>query len=111
MLEEELGRMSPDLEAIEAYRKKEADYQTKAQELESATAERDEVRCILLRLASFSRPNTFDYSCNSLLQANASLHHKLKPRPWYMLLPHCSLLHCSLLALRSSLSHQVSTGP
>lgn len=43
VLEEELGRMSPDLAAIEAYKKKEADYQHKAQELENATTERDEV--------------------------------------------------------------------
>lgn len=44
VLEEELGRMSPDLSAIEAYRKKEADYKSRAQELETATADRDEVR-------------------------------------------------------------------
>ena len=43
VLNEELARMSPDIAAIEAYRKKEADYQNRAQELESATAERDEV--------------------------------------------------------------------
>ena len=45
VLNEELARMSPDIAAIEAYRKKETDYQNRAQELESATAERDEV-CI-----------------------------------------------------------------
>ena len=43
VLEEELARMSPDLGAIEAYRKKEADYKNRAQELESATGQRDEV--------------------------------------------------------------------
>ena len=43
MLEEELGRMSPDMGAIEAYRKKDADYCTRVQELETATAQRDEV--------------------------------------------------------------------
>lgn len=36
--------MSPDLDAIEAYRKKEAEYASHAQELESATSERDLVR-------------------------------------------------------------------
>jgi len=43
VLEEELGRMSPDMGAIEAYRKKDADYCARVQELEAATAERDEV--------------------------------------------------------------------
>lgn len=43
VLEEELGRMSPDLGAIEAYRQKDADYKTRVQELERATEERDEV--------------------------------------------------------------------
>ena len=43
MLEEELGRMSPDLSAIEAYQKKDADYKARVGELEKATNERDEV--------------------------------------------------------------------
>ena len=42
-MEEELSRMNPDMGAIEAYRKKDADYCTRVQELEAATAERDEV--------------------------------------------------------------------
>lgn len=43
ILEEDLTRMNPDMSAIEAYRKKEADYAAKAKELEEATAERDGV--------------------------------------------------------------------
>ena len=43
VLEEELGRMSPDLSAIEAYRKKEGDYNSRVKELEAATEQRDEV--------------------------------------------------------------------
>lgn len=35
--------MSPDLSAIEAYRKKDADYKGRVKELETATEERDEV--------------------------------------------------------------------
>ena len=44
--------MSPDLGAIEAYRKKEADYKGRAQELENATSERDQV--------SFSDPRLLE---------------------------------------------------
>lgn len=48
VLEEELGRMSPDMGAIEAYRNKEADYHTRAKQLEDATTERDEVDTLFL---------------------------------------------------------------
>ena len=50
MLEQELGAMNPDMTAIEEYRAKLADYNTRARELEEVTAERDEVRpwCLLL---------------------------------------------------------------
>ena len=42
VIEEELARMRPDMGAIEAYRKKEADYSARVKELEAATSERDE---------------------------------------------------------------------
>ena len=50
--------MNPDMGAIEAYRKKEADYATRMQELEAATAERDEVIATYLQ------------GVNTLAQAN-----------------------------------------
>ena len=43
MLESEIQKMSPDMEAIELYRQKAADYTARMAELEAATAERDEV--------------------------------------------------------------------
>ena len=42
VIEEELARMRPDMGAIEAYRKKEADYSARMKELEAATSIRDE---------------------------------------------------------------------
>lgn len=44
MLEEEMGTMNVNLEAIEAWRLKDADHQTRVIELEQATVERDSVR-------------------------------------------------------------------
>ncbi|RMZ56099.1 hypothetical protein APUTEX25_004523 [Auxenochlorella protothecoides] len=44
LLREEMERMSIDLTAIEAWRAKDAEYGVRAAELESATAQRDEVR-------------------------------------------------------------------
>ena len=43
MLEEELKAMSPDMGAIEAYARKDAEYTTRVAELDAATAQRDEV--------------------------------------------------------------------
>lgn len=43
MLEEELGRMSPDMGAISAFQAKEAEYAQRVNDLEAATAERDSV--------------------------------------------------------------------
>lgn len=51
ILEEDLARMSPDMGAIEAYRQKEADYNSRVDQLEAATAERDGVSH-----GSFSKP-------------------------------------------------------
>lgn len=44
MLEEELGRMNPDMGAISAFQAKEAEYAKRVSDLEAATAERDNVR-------------------------------------------------------------------
>ncbi|GAX79886.1 hypothetical protein CEUSTIGMA_g7326.t1 [Chlamydomonas eustigma] len=44
MLESELQKMNPDMEAIEAYRLKDADYNSRMIELEVVTAEREVVR-------------------------------------------------------------------
>lgn len=44
MLDDEMQRMNINLEAIEAYRQKDADYGERVRELEAATAERDAVR-------------------------------------------------------------------
>ncbi|PSC72157.1 structural maintenance of chromosomes 4 [Micractinium conductrix] len=44
MLEEELSRMDVDLEAIEKWRQKDAEYAERTKDLQAATAERDEVR-------------------------------------------------------------------
>ncbi|KAL0027544.1 hypothetical protein WJX77_009918 [Trebouxia sp. C0004] len=44
MLEEELGRMNPDMTAIAAFQAKEAEYAQRVSDLEAATAERDNVR-------------------------------------------------------------------
>ncbi|EIE19557.1 RecF/RecN/SMC protein [Coccomyxa subellipsoidea C-169] len=44
MLEEELGRMAPDLGVIEEWKRKDADYTTRLADLEAATAARNEVR-------------------------------------------------------------------
>lgn len=43
MLDDEMQRMNINLEAIEAYRQKDADYSDRVRELEAATAERDAV--------------------------------------------------------------------
>lgn len=43
MLEEELGRMNPDMNAIAAFQAKEAEYAQRVHDLEAATAERDSV--------------------------------------------------------------------
>ena len=43
MLEEELGRMNPDMSAIAAFQAKEAEYTQRVSDLEAATAERDKV--------------------------------------------------------------------
>ncbi len=43
MLEEELGRMNPDMSAIAAFQAKEAEYAQRVSDLEAATAERDNV--------------------------------------------------------------------
>lgn len=43
MLEEELGRMNPDMTAIAAFQAKEAEYAQRVSDLEAATAERDNV--------------------------------------------------------------------
>ena len=45
MLEEELGRMNPDMTAIAAFQAKEAEYAQRVSDLEAATAERDNVSC------------------------------------------------------------------
>ena len=47
MLEEELGRMSPDMGAIAAFQAKEAEYAQRVHDLEAATAERDTVSSYL----------------------------------------------------------------
>ena len=43
ILESEIQKMNPDMESIELYRQKEADYNTRMTELEAVTADRDEV--------------------------------------------------------------------
>ena len=43
MLEEELKAMNPDMGAIEAYARKDAEYTARVADLEAATAERDQV--------------------------------------------------------------------
>ena len=43
MLEEEIGRMNPDLGAIAAYRAKEEEYAQRVKGLEAATQHRDQV--------------------------------------------------------------------
>ena len=43
MLDDEMQRMNINLEAIEAWRQKDADYAERVRELEAATAERDAV--------------------------------------------------------------------
>ena len=47
MLEEELGRMNPDMSAIAAFQAKEAEYGQRVSDLEAATAERDSVSSYL----------------------------------------------------------------
>jgi structural maintenance of chromosome 4 len=44
MLESELQKMNPDMEAIELYRQKEADYNQRSQEVADVTSERDACR-------------------------------------------------------------------
>ena len=44
MLESELQKMNPDMEAIESYRQKESDYNQRAEEVAAVTSERDECR-------------------------------------------------------------------
>ena len=41
MLESEIQKMNPDMESIEQYRQKDAEYTARMTELEVATAERD----------------------------------------------------------------------
>ena len=41
MLESEIQKMNPDMESIEQYRQKDAEYTARMTELEAATAERD----------------------------------------------------------------------
>jgi hypothetical protein len=43
VIEAELEKMSPDLDAIEAWRAKAAEYESRAAQLDAATRERDEV--------------------------------------------------------------------
>jgi structural maintenance of chromosome 4 len=43
MLEEELGRMAPDLGVIEEWKRKDASYTQRLADLETATAARNEV--------------------------------------------------------------------
>ena len=43
MLEEELGRMNPDMSAIAAFQAKTAEYAQRVNDLEAATVERDSV--------------------------------------------------------------------
>ena len=44
MMEEELGRMAPDLGAIEEWRAKDAAYAQRLRDLEAATAQRNQAR-------------------------------------------------------------------
>ncbi len=48
MLEEELGRMAPDLGVIEEWKRKDTDYTTRLADLQAATAARNEARCLSL---------------------------------------------------------------
>lgn len=52
MLEEELGRMAPDLGVIEEWKRKDADYTQRLRDLEAATAARNEARPLLADLSS-----------------------------------------------------------
>jgi structural maintenance of chromosome 4 len=44
ILEEELGRMAPDLGVIDEWKRKDADYSQRLCDLEAATASRNKVR-------------------------------------------------------------------
>ena len=60
MLEEELKAMSPDMGAIEAYARKDAEYATRMTELDDANAQRDEVRIFPSCMASCASIASFD---------------------------------------------------
>ena len=63
MLEEELGRMAPDLGAVEEWRRRDAEYAQRLRDLEAATSARNEVRPSLTLLGlRFAR-----YPCEMLL--------------------------------------------
>ena len=61
MLEEELGRMNPDMSAIAAFQAKEAEYAQRLADLQAATAERDNVRRLLSCTVTHDcMPSTFN---------------------------------------------------
>ncbi len=78
MLEEELGRMNPDMTAIAAFQAKEAEYAQRVSDLEAATAERDNVswHCMLQhrRIAS-QWYDIVQHVCLSEQQAHLLLKH------------------------------------
>jgi hypothetical protein len=53
MLESELQKMNPDMEAIEAYRQKDADYNSRMAELETVTAEREVVSLYVFTMSAY----------------------------------------------------------
>lgn len=63
MLEEELGRMSPDLSVIEEWKRKDADYASRLRDLETATAARNQV----LLQVSFPGKPTNCAPCRNLM--------------------------------------------
>ena len=54
MLEEELGRMNPDMSAIAAFQAKEAEYAQRLADLQAATAERDNVSLLSPYIAMYA---------------------------------------------------------
>ena len=88
MLEEELGRMNPDMTAIAAFQAKEAEYAQRVGDLEAATAERDNV----------SWNCTLQYKCIQLVSGMALCS---------MCVSHSNKLKC---CQRSSRGCHVSTG-
>ena len=58
MLEEEIGRMNPDLGAIAAYRAKEEEYAQRVKGLEAATQHRDQVKIPRQGQDMFESPNS-----------------------------------------------------